>query len=173
MVKHGKQAIVLVPESALTPQTVRRFTQRFGRVAILHSGLTATERAPLLAGRSAPGWPTVVVGRGPLSSAAANSASSSLMKSMSVVQAGPGAAIHARDVAIKRGQLESVPVVLGSATPSLESYQTRHRASNAGGTRVPFPALLRLPSRCAWARHAHVELVDMRSSTATTAAGVI
>ena len=40
----GKQAIVLVPEIALTPQTVRRFTARFKRVAILHSGLTATER---------------------------------------------------------------------------------------------------------------------------------
>ncbi len=39
-----QQAIVLVPEIALTPQTVRRFTARFPRVAVLHSGLTATER---------------------------------------------------------------------------------------------------------------------------------
>ena len=44
VVKRGKRAIVLVPEIALTPQTVRRFTARFQSVAILHSGLTATER---------------------------------------------------------------------------------------------------------------------------------
>src|SRR4030095_15904759 len=44
VVGRGRRAIVLVPEIALTPQTVRRFTARFRRVAILHSGLSATER---------------------------------------------------------------------------------------------------------------------------------
>jgi primosomal protein N' (replication factor Y) len=44
VIEQGRQAIVLVPEIALTPQTVRRFTARFKRVAILHSGLTATQR---------------------------------------------------------------------------------------------------------------------------------
>ena len=44
VVAAGRQAIVLVPEIALTPQTVRRFVARFGRVAVLHSGLTSGER---------------------------------------------------------------------------------------------------------------------------------
>ena len=49
VVESGRQAIVLVPEIALTPQTVRRFTARFQRVAILHSGLSRDAAASLLA----------------------------------------------------------------------------------------------------------------------------
>src|SRR5439155_14150159 len=124
VVERGKQAIVLVPEIALTPQTVKRFTARFSRVAILHSGLTATERHRFWQQISL-GMADVVVG--------ARSAVFAPLPNLGVIvvdeeheasyKQDQAPRYHARDVAIKRGQLENIPVLLGSATPSLESYQ--------------------------------------------------
>jgi primosomal protein N' (replication factor Y) len=123
VVSQGKQAIVLVPEIALTPQTVRRFTARFKRVAILHSGLTSTERHRYWQQISL-GLADVVVG--------ARSAIFAPVPNLGIVvvdeehessyKQDTAPRYHARDVAVKRGQVEGVPVVLGSATPSLESY---------------------------------------------------
>ncbi len=133
VVNQGKQAIVLVPEIALTPQTVGRFTARFKRVAILHSGLTSTERHRYWQQISL-GLADVVVG--------ARSAIFAPVPNLGIVvvdeehessyKQDTAPRYHARDVSIKRAQLEQVPVVLGSATPSLETYHrvTREEQSD-------------------------------------------
>ena len=124
VIESGKQAIVLVPEIALTPQTVRRFTARFPNVAILHSGLTATERHRY--------WQQIAMGRASVV-VGARSAIFAPVPNLGIIvvdeehegsyKQDQAPRYHARDVAIKRGQIENVPVLLGSATPSLESYR--------------------------------------------------
>ncbi len=166
VVAAGRQAIVLVPEIALTPQTVRRFVARFGRVAVLHSGLTAGERHRHWQ-RIASGRADVVVG--------ARSAVFAPVPNLGVIvvdeehepsyKQDTAPRYHGRDVAIKRGQLEGVPVILGSATPSLESY---HKVRTAGPStpdaRLPAPnySLLSMPTRVRGLQMPHVELIDMR-----------
>jgi primosomal protein N' (replication factor Y) len=123
VVKQGKRAIVLVPEIALTPQTVRRFTARFKGVAILHSGLTSTERHRYWQ-MIATGHASVVVG--------ARSAVFAPVPDLGIIvvdeeheasyKQDQAPRYQGRDVAVKRGQIEAVPVLLGSATPSLETY---------------------------------------------------
>jgi primosomal protein N' (replication factor Y) len=123
VIEKGKRAIVLVPEIALTPQTVRRFTARFPNVAILHSGLTATQRHRY--------WQQISMGRAQVV-VGARSAVFAPVPDLGVIvvdeeheasyKQDQAPRYHARDVAIKRGQIEGVPVILGSATPSLESY---------------------------------------------------
>jgi primosomal protein N' (replication factor Y) len=123
IIDQGKHAIVLVPEIALTPQTVRRFTARFPNVAILHSGLTATQRHRY--------WQQIALGRAQVV-VGARSAVFAPVTNLGVIvvdeeheasyKQDQAPRYHARDVAIKRAQLEGVPVILGSATPSLESY---------------------------------------------------
>src|SRR5688572_7602868 len=123
-VDRGRRAIVLVPEIALTPQTVRRFTARFKRVAILHSGLQASARHRFWQ-QIANGHADVVVG--------ARSAIFAPLPDLGIIvvdeehessyKQDTAPRYHARDIAIKRAQLEGLPVILGSATPSLESFQ--------------------------------------------------
>ena len=123
VVRQGRRAIVLVPEIALTPQTVRRFTARLPRVAVLHSGLSASVRHRFWQ-QIAAGMADVVVG--------ARSAVFAPMPDLGMIvvdeehefsyKQDTAPRYQARDVAIKRGQLENVPVLLGSATPSLESW---------------------------------------------------
>ena len=176
VVERGRQAIVLVPEIALTPQTVRRFTARFPSVAILHSGLTATERHRYWQQISA-GDAQVIVG--------ARSAVFAPAQKLGIIvvdeeheasyKQDSAPRYHGRDVAIKRGQLEDVPVLLGSATPSLETYyrvQKREKdaASNSAaaetgpesGPEKSRYALLSLPRRVRGLQMPHVELVDMK-----------
>ena len=134
VIEQGRRAIVLVPEIALTPQTVRRFTARFPNVAILHSGLTATERHRY--------WQQIAIGRAQVI-VGARSAVFAPVPDLGVIvvdeeheasyKQDQAPRYHARDVAIKRGQIENVPVLLGSATPSLESYS---RAREGSGFRV-------------------------------------
>jgi primosomal protein N' (replication factor Y) len=122
-VARGRKALVLVPEIALTPQTVSRFNARFKRVAILHSGLTATQRHKYWQ-QISQGGADVVVG--------ARSAVFAPLPDLGVIvvdeehessyKQDQAPRYHGRDVAIKRAQIEDVPVILGSATPSLESY---------------------------------------------------
>jgi primosomal protein N' (replication factor Y) len=173
----------LVPEIALTPQTVRRFTGRFKRVAILHSGLTATERHRFWQQIST-GMADVVVGArsaifAPLSNLGVIVVDEEHESSYKQDQA---PRYHARDVAIKRGQLEGIPVLLGSATPSLETYQRvsglgfrvsgevrERRALCAPEPRTPNPEtrssdprVFTLPSRVRGLAMPHVELIDMK-----------
>lgn len=151
----GGGAIVLVPEIALTPQTSERFVGRLGaaRVAVLHSGLTAAQRHREWS-RAAAGEARVVVG--------ARSAVFAPVAGLSLIvvdeehdtsyKQDRAPRYHARDVAIKRAHLEGACVVLGSATPSLESW------SNAAKGRF---RLWSLPTRAGGATLPRVEVVDM------------
>ncbi len=125
--EHGKSAIILVPEISLTPQTVERFKSRFAEtnagVAVLHSHLSQGERHDewhkindgsariVIGARSAIFAPLVNVGL-----IVVDEEHESTYKQEEV----PG--YHARDVAVLRARMESCAIVLGSATPSLESY---------------------------------------------------
>lgn len=120
----GRGAIVLVPEIALTPQLLSRFRQRFGnRVAVLHSGLSDRERADEYR-RIREGRVDVAVG--------ARSAVFAPFENVGLLivdeehensyKQDEGLRYHARDVAIMRAKFRNAVCVLGSATPSLESY---------------------------------------------------
>lgn len=124
--ERGRRSIVLVPEISLTPQTSRRFRAWFGdSVAILHSGLTAAQRHhqwDLIRRAEA----RVVVGA---RSAVFAPFDDHALGLLIVDEEHDGAykqdqapRYHGRDVAIKRAQLSGATVVLGSATPSLETY---------------------------------------------------
>ena len=120
----GRGAIVLVPEIALTPQLLSRFRKRFGsRVAVLHSGLTDRERADeyrrIRAGQ-------VDVAMGARSAIFAPFAAVGLIivdeEHENSYKQDEGLRYHARDVAVMRAKFRNAVAVLGSATPSLESY---------------------------------------------------
>jgi primosomal protein N' (replication factor Y) len=124
VVRFGRQAIVLVPEISLTPQTLERFRARFERVAVLHSHLSDAERHWQWQ-RIADDQVQVVVG--------ARSAIFAPVPHLGLVildeehestfKQETAPRYHARDVALTRCEMEQVPLVLGSATPSLESWQ--------------------------------------------------
>lgn len=123
VIARGRQAILLVPEIALTTQVVDRLSQRFPRVAVLHSRLSARMRLEAL-GAIAAGRADVVIGTRTavfapcprLGLIVVDEEQESSFKNLAAPL------YHARDVAIQRGQIEHVPVVLGSATPALESW---------------------------------------------------
>jgi primosomal protein N' (replication factor Y) len=131
----GKRAIVLVPEISLTPQTVRRFTARFPRVAVLHSGLKDSERHQHWHA-IATGWAQVIVGARSAIFAPASDIGLIIVdeehdpsyKQDSLPK------YHGRDVAIRRAQMLNIPVLLGSATPALESWHNAHHNPHWGGT---------------------------------------
>lgn len=121
----GKQALVLVPEIGLTPQTINRFKRRFNvPVAVIHSGLNATERlnAWLSAREKQAG---IVIGT--------RSALLTPFKDLGIIivdeehdtsyKQQDSLRYHARDVAIMRAHKENIPIVLGSATPCFETLQ--------------------------------------------------
>jgi primosomal protein N' (replication factor Y) len=118
----GRQAILLTPEIALATQTLQRLLQRLPCVVVLHSGLTDAQRAlaweQIRAGRA-----DVVVG--PRSAIFAPAPRLGLVivdeEHESGYKQDTAPRYHGRDVAVKRAALEAVPVVLGSATPSMES----------------------------------------------------
>lgn len=151
----GEQVLVLVPEIALTPQLTGRFAARFGdRVAVLHSGLTGTERLREWR-RIREGAADVAVG--------ARSAIFAPFRRLGLVvvdeenddsyKQEEGVRYHARDLAIVRGRMAGCPVVLGSATPSLESWE------NARTGRY---SLLRIRNRATPRPVPRLEVVDMR-----------
>lgn len=151
----GRQAIVMVPEIALTPQTIRRFAARFpGRVAVLHSALTESERAQQWR-RIRDGELDVVVG--------SRSAVFAPMPRLGVIvvdEEDAGAykqdripRYHAVDVALERGRLEAVPVVLGSATPRVETFFAAH----TGGLE-----LVTLEQRVSGRALPPIEVIDLR-----------
>lgn len=149
VIEKGKQAIVLIPEIALTFQTVNRFYGRFGaRVSIMHSRLSAGERYDqflrakrgeiqiMIGPRSALFTPFDKLGLIVMDEEHEGSYQSDTMPKY-----------HAREVAVQRGKMLGASVVLGSATPSMEAYYRcetgeyslftlKHRAGNADLPRV-------------------------------------
>ncbi|MGH8105483.1 MAG: primosomal protein N', partial [Arenimonas sp.] len=147
--KQGKQALILVPEIGLTPQTLKRFRERLGvPVHSMHSGLNDGERA-----RS---WSSMWRGQahvlvGTRSAVFAPMPNAGLIivdeEHDASYKQQDGIRYHARDFAIVRAKILGIPIILGSATPSLESlhnalagrYQhlhLKHRAGNAKPPRV-------------------------------------
>jgi len=161
-VSFGRQAIVLVPEISLTPQTVRRFEARFDSVAVLHSHLTHAERHHHWR-RIVQGQVQVVVGA--RSAVFAPVPQLGLMvldeEHESSFKQDTAPRYHARDVAWQRAVAERIPLVLGSATPSLESW---HRSLTGQYQRVSLhQRVLGLPLPAA----ATVDLRDPAQSRAS------
>jgi primosomal protein N' (replication factor Y) len=156
VVERGQRAIVLVPEISLTPQTVRRFTARFPRVAVLHSGMKDSQRHQHWHA-IASGWAQVIVGaRSAIFAPAAN------VGLIVVDEEHDGSykqdnvpKYHGRDVAIRRAQMLNVPIVLGSATPALESWHNAHAHEKWG--------LLSLRTRPLGTQMPRVVVVDMKA----------
>ena len=147
----GKQVLVLVPEIGLTPQTVKRFEARFGiEIGVLHSGLNDNQRMRVWQQAKA-GSLGLVIGT--------RSAVFTPFKQLGMLivdeehdesyKQQDGARYHARDVAVMRAKRDDVPLILGSATPSLESlnnalhhkYHLLHLRQRTGGA---IPAQQRL-----------------------------
>ncbi len=137
--QQGQQVLVLVPEINLTPQLEARFAQRFPahRLVSLHSGLTPARRLQ--------NWVLAHEGRADLVLGTRLAVFTPLARPGLIVvdeehdpsfKQQDGARYSARDLAVYRGQLEGVPVILGSATPSLESWQ---RALEGRYRRIDMP----------------------------------
>jgi primosomal protein N' (replication factor Y) len=124
VVARGREAIVLVPEISLTPQTIRRFRRRFPRVAVLHSHLSDAERHRHWQS-IASGEVQVVVGARSAVFAPARKLGLIVIdeEHESTFKQETTPRYHARDVAVKRAQLLGFPVLLGSATPALETWR--------------------------------------------------
>jgi primosomal protein N' (replication factor Y) (superfamily II helicase) len=157
----GRRALVLVPEIGLTPQLVRRFAQRLGApLAVLHSGLSDTER--LLAWRAAAtGTARIIVGTRSAVFAPVPDLGIIIVDEehdASLKQHEGGFHYSARDLALVRAQRAQVPVVLGSATPSLETLQ------NVASGRY---RRLSLPRRAGQTLAPRLAVVDLRAHAVT------
>lgn len=153
--RSGKSVLMLVPEIALTHQLVERVQQRFGaQVAVLHSGMRTSERWAE--------WQRIARGQVPIIIGARSAIFAPVARLGLIVvdeehdaayKQEEGVRYNARDIAVVRGKISSCPVVLGSATPSLESFvhsqSQRYR-------------LLALPERIASRPLPQVHVVDLR-----------
>jgi primosomal protein N' (replication factor Y) len=155
VVKHGEQALLLVPEISLTPVFASRLKERFGeRIAILHSNLSTSERYDQW-WRARRGEVDVAIGP--------RSALFTPFQRLGLIvvdEEGDGAykqeetpRYNARDLAVVRAQFRKIPVVLGSATPSLESRENAARGKYT---------LLRMASRVEERPLPEVEIIDLR-----------
>jgi len=152
----GKQALVLIPEINLGPQTLARFERRFNaRIALLHSNVNDRERLDAwLAARD--GEAEIIIGT--------RSALFTPMKNPGLIildeehdasyKQQEGLRYHARDLAVVRARQENLPIVLGSATPSLESLHNAHTGRYA---------LLKLTQRAGGAQPPRFLRLDVKS----------
>ncbi len=170
VVSYGRQAIVLVPEISLTPQTVGRFRERFDHIAVLHSHLSDVERHRYWR-RIAAGEIQVVVG--------ARSAIFAPTPHLGLVvideehetsfKQETNPRYHARDVAIERTRAEGVPLLLASATPSLDSWYRAHaKLPEEEGYQ-----LATMPKRIGGLPMPAVRTVDLRSEAVYASHGAI
>lgn len=155
VVAKGRSAVVLVPEISLTPQTVERFISRFGdMVAVFHSGMLSSARFREWK-RIKEGKARVVVG--PRSAVFSPFPDPGIFivdeEHEPTYKQDDPPRYHAREVAIERARMAGVPVILGSATPSLESY---HKALSGAYK------LAELPQRISEKELPRIKLVDMR-----------
>lgn len=151
-----KQALILVPEIGLTPQIIARFQERFSEpIAAFHSGLTERERLDAWT-RTKLGLARVIIGT--------RSAVFAPLQNPGIIivdeehdlsyKQQEGLRYSARDLAIMRSRLENIPIVLGSATPSLESLQNVEQKR--------YQCLL-LPERTGQAVHPKFGFIDLRN----------
>jgi primosomal protein N' (replication factor Y) len=153
--RRGKAAIVLLPEIALTAQTVQRFSSRFKRIAVMHSGLTATQRNVQ--------WQKIKTGEADVVIGARSAVFAPLPKLGLIVvdeehepsyKQDTAPRYNGRDVAIKRAQLSNAHCILGSATPSLETlFNSRSKKHFS---------MVRLPKRVMNLPMPEMKLVDLR-----------
>ncbi len=151
----GRGALVLLPEISLTPQMIELFSRRFpGQVAVLHSRLTVRERTEQ--------WRRIRLGAAPIVLGARSAVFAPLQKIGLIVideehetsyKQEEAPRYHAREVAWWRGRYHRALLLLGSATPSLESY---YEAEQGGS------ALLEMSARVTPADLPQVQIVDMR-----------
>jgi primosomal protein N' (replication factor Y) (superfamily II helicase) len=156
----GKQVLVLVPEIGLTPQTVSRFQQRFNvPIVLLHSDLSDKKRLD--------GWQQARQGAGAIIIGTRSAIFTPLLNPGMIIldeehdlsfKQQSNLRYSARDLAIVRGRLENIPVLLGSATPSLESLQ------NAKNQKYCY---LSLPRRAGGANPPQVNLINLRDKRLT------
>ena len=161
VIKKGKEAIVLIPEISLTPQTVRRFIERFGQVvAVLHSGLSDSEKYDEYR-KIRKGEVKIVIG--------ARSAIFAPLENIGIIVVDEEHSTSykqenmprydAIEVAKKRGEYHNCPVILGSATPTLESFSR---------TLKNVYTLLKLEKRVNNRTLPEVEIIDMMKAKKKT-----
>lgn len=161
----GKSALVLVPEIGLTPQLTDRFRARFGnKISVYHSALSVGERYDT--------WRQMLVGEAQVV-IGTRSAIFAPLKNLGIIildeehdssfkQDSPAPTYHARDVAQWRAELENCPLILGSATPSLESWVAFHESKVKSQELIASSIYIGLPERINSRPLPPVEIVDMR-----------
>ena len=163
-VEHGEGAIVLVPEIALTPQTISRVRGMYGgQVAVLHSGLSEAERVDA--------WRSLLRGEKRVAVGARSAVFAPVGRLAAIVideehdasyKHGERPRYHARDVAFRRGRQERARVILGTATPALETWTANERVTKVS-----------LPDRVGQRPLPRVELLDLRSELQVDESGPI
>ena len=161
VLQKGKSAIVLLPEIALTAQTVQRFSARFEKIAVMHSGLTASQRNVQ--------WQKIKAGEADVVIGARSAVFAPVRRLGLIVvdeehepsyKQDTAPRYHGRDVAIKRAQLSNAHCILGSATPSLETlFNCRSKK---------YFSLVHLPKRVMDLPMPQMRLIDMRAGFART-----
>ncbi|HXF48123.1 MAG TPA: primosomal protein N' [Verrucomicrobiae bacterium] len=165
VLKQGRQALVLLPEISVASQIITRFRARFGnQVAALHSGLTP--------GQKAAAWKAVRTGAYPIVVGVRSAVFAPLEKlgliivdeehSVSYKQTEAVPYYHARDAALMRAQIEEIPIVLGSATPSVESFYHAQTGKYK---------LLELTERFGGQKLPRFEIIDLRREAKPLLAG--
>ncbi|MBV1930200.1 MAG: primosomal protein N' [Porticoccaceae bacterium] len=147
ILNEGRQALVLIPEISLTPQTLQRFKSRFNcPIAVIHSGLSDGERLSA--------WSSAANGSAGIVIGTRSAVFTPLLKPGIIIideehdgsfKQQDGFRYSARDVAVMRANREQIPIMLGTATPSLESlyncqqgrYQHLHLTGRPGGASQP------------------------------------
>ncbi|MFA5252245.1 MAG: primosomal protein N' [Phycisphaerae bacterium] len=156
VLRKGRGAIILLPEIALTAQTVQRFSSRFEKIAVMHSGLTSAQRNAQ--------WHKIRDGEADVVIGARSAVFAPLPKLGLIVvdeehepsfKQDTAPRYNGRDVAIKRAQLSNSHCILGSATPSLETlFNSRTKK---------YFSLMRLPKRVMGLSFPEMKLVDLRN----------
>jgi primosomal protein N' (replication factor Y) len=160
VLQKGKSAIMLLPEIALTAQTVQRFNERFEKIAVMHSGLTAAQRNVQ--------WQKIKSGQADVVIGARSAVFAPLANIGLIVvdeehepsyKQDTAPRYNGRDVAIKRAQLANAHCILGSATPSLEMLANCQSKRHF--------TLLNLPKRVMDLPMPQMKLIDLRQGEIT------